>query len=109
MTQGRTHLRHLFAIVAIIVLASLTVAWWNADRYDSAKGVSGAPEFVGKPPSFALTRLGQPIRTYEYTLGEALNQPLRGNLLNLEPPVPSESRVREVTWERRQNVPDRLV
>jgi len=71
MEQGRPQRRFVVLAVCVLVVALLIVAWLRRDPYASAKGVRGVPEFIGQPLSFAVSRLGEPARTFEFTVAEA--------------------------------------
>ena len=92
-------------VVAVVAVGALGIwAGWRAvfDPYDSAKGVRGVPEFDGRPLSFALKRLGKPVRDFEFTIAQVDPcKMLRADLMSMEPPVPEDQPIREVTWERR--------
>jgi hypothetical protein len=61
------------------------------------------PEFIGQPPSFAVSQLGEPARTFEFTVAEASEGGMpRHNVTNLDPALAPDTRVREVSWDKGQ-------
>src|SRR5262245_44357153 len=103
MEQGRPQRRFVVLAVCVLVVALLIVAWLRRDPYASAKGVRGVPEFIGQPLSFAVSRLGEPARTFEFTVAEAGEGGMpRHNVTNLEPAMTPDTRVREISWDKGQ-------
>ena len=105
MEQGRPQRRFVVLAICGLVAVLAIVAWLRRDRYASAKGVRGVPEFIGQPLSFAVSRLGEPTRSFEFTVAEAGDGGMpRHDLTNLEPALAPDTRVREVSWDKGQTV-----
>ena len=105
MEQGRPQRRVVLLAVCALLFVLLVAAWLRRDPYASAKGVRGVPEFVGRPPSFAVSQLGEPARSFEFTVAEAGEGGMpRRNVTNLEPALSPDTRVREVSWDKGQTI-----
>jgi hypothetical protein len=103
MEQGRPQRRIVVLAVCALLVLLAVVAWLRRDPYASAKGVRGVPEFTGQPLSFAMSKLGEPARSFEFTVAEAGEGGMpRHNVTNLEPALAPDTRVREVSWDKGQ-------
>jgi hypothetical protein len=103
MDQARPQHRFVVPAACALVVVVLVVAWLRHDPYSSAKGVRGVPEFIGQPLSFAVSRLGAPARSFEFTVAAAGEEGMpRRNVTNLEPALAPDMRVREVSWDKGQ-------